>query len=679
MSTKKSPSLLSKELLVPALAKTFTKCDPRQMIKNPVMFCVEVVTLLCTLYLITELFSGQSIGFTLQVVIWLWFTIFFANFAEGIAEGRGKAQADTLKAAKSKLFAMKEDSEGNLTKVDAESLKIGDIVFVDTNNFIPCDGDVIEGMATIDESAITGESEPVVKEAGSDNSAVTAGTKVLSDNVKIKVTSNPGESFLDKMIDLVENAKRLKSPNEIALTILLSGLTLIFIFAICSLYGMAMYSNTQLSAVVLIALFVTLIPTTIAGLLSAVGISGMDRLLKFNIVAMSGRAVESSGNIDLLLLDKTGTITLGNRFATDFIPLGAASPEELAHAAWLCSLVDETPEGKSIVKLAEKNFGFDKKKVDLSEAEIIPFSAYTRMSGIDYQNLEIRKGAISSVENYLEGKLDSGLAAMFKKVTEQISEQGGTPLAVAQKDRLLGVVHLKDIIKPKIKQRFEELRKMGVQTVMITGDNPLTAAAIAAEAGVDDFVAQASPQDKLDYIIKAQEEGKTVAMCGDGTNDAPALAQADVGIAMATGTSAAREAGNMVDLDSDPKKIIEIVKIGKQILVTRGALTTFSVTNDIAKYFVVIPALFVTAFPSLGAMNIMNLHSSTSAILSAVIFNALIIIFLIPMALIGVKNVVASSQTLLRKNLLFYGLGGVIVPFICIKLIDMFITAIHLV
>ncbi|APA83894.1 potassium-transporting ATPase subunit KdpB [Francisella tularensis] len=679
MSTRKSPNLLSKELVVPAIKKSFTKYDPRQMIKNPVMFCVEVVTILCTLYLVSEIIQGQNIGFTLQVVIWLWFTILFANFAEGIAEGRGKAQADTLKAAKSKLFALRIEEDGSVTKVDAESLKIGDTVIVEANTLIPCDGDVIEGMATIDESAITGESEPVVKEAGSDNSAVTTGTKVLSDSIKVRVTSNPGESFLDKMIDLVEGAKRLKSPNEIALTILLSGLTLIFIFAICSLYGMAMYSNTVLSAVVLIALFVTLIPTTIAGLLSAIGISGMDRLLKFNVVALSGRAVESSGNIDLLLLDKTGTITLGNRFATDFIPLGATSPEELAYAAWLSSLVDETPEGKSIVKLAEQRFNFNSKDVDISQAEIIPFSAYTRMSGIDYQGLEVRKGAISSIENYLKDKLDSSLINMFRKVTEQISEQGGTPLAVAQKDKLLGVIHLKDIIKPRIKERFEELRKMGVQTVMITGDNPLTAAAIAAEAGVDDFVAQASPQDKLDFIIKAQKEGKTVAMCGDGTNDAPALAQADVGIAMATGTSAAREAGNMVDLDSDPKKIIEIVKIGKQILVTRGALTTFSITNDIAKYFVVIPALFVNAFPSLGALNFMGLHSSTSAILSAVIFNALIIIFLIPMALVGVKNVVASSQTLLRRNLLYYGVGGAIVPFIGIKLIDMLITAMHLV
>ncbi|WP_432773152.1 potassium-transporting ATPase subunit KdpB [Francisella salimarina] len=679
MSTKKSPNLLSKELVVPAIKKSFTKCDPRQMIKNPVMFCVEVVTILCTLYLVSEIVHKQDIGFTLQVVIWLWFTILFANFAEGIAEGRGKAQADTLKAAKSKLFALRVESNGNVIKVDAKSLKIGDTVIVEANTLIPCDGDVIEGMATIDESAITGESEPVVKEAGSDNSAVTTGTKVLSDAIKVKVTSNPGESFLDKMIELVEGAKRLKSPNEIALTILLSGLTLIFIFAICSLYGMAMYSNTVLSAVVLIALFVTLIPTTIAGLLSAIGISGMDRLLKFNVVALSGRAVESSGNIDLLLLDKTGTITLGNRFATDFIALGATSPDELAHAAWLSSLVDETPEGKSIVKLAEQRFGFKQSSVDISEAEIIPFSAYTRMSGINYQSLEVRKGAISSIENYLKDKLDKGLLKMFRKVTEQISEQGGTPLAVAHKDKLLGVIHLKDVIKPHIKERFEELRKMGVQTVMITGDNPLTAAAIAAEAGVDDFVAQASPQDKLDFIIKAQKDGKTVAMCGDGTNDAPALAQADVGIAMATGTSAAREAGNMVDLDSDPKKIIEIVKIGKQILVTRGALTTFSITNDIAKYFVVIPALFVTAFPSLGALNFMGLHSSTSAILSAVIFNALIIIFLIPMALVGVKNVVASSQTLLRRNLLYYGLGGVIVPFIAIKLIDMLITAMHIV
>ena len=441
MSTRKSTNLLSKELVIPAIKKSFTKCNPYQMIKNPVMFCVEVVTILCTFYLLSELILGESISFTLQVVIWLWFTILFANFAEGIAEGRGKAQADTLKAAKSKLFAMKVKQDGDVERVDAQSLKIGDTVFVDTNNFIPCDGDVIEGMATIDESAITGESEPVVKESGSDNSAVTAGTKVLSDSIKVRVTSNPGESFLDKMIDLVEGAKRLKSPNEIALTILLSGLTLIFIFAICSLYGMAMYSHTALSEVMLIALFVTLIPTTIAGLLSAIGISGMDRLLKFNVVALSGRAVESSGNIDLLLLDKTGTITLGNRFATDFILLGATSPKELAYASWLSSLVDETPEGKSIVKLAEKKYNFCKHKVDLDKAEIIPFSAYTRMSGIDYEDLEVRKGAISSIQDYLKDKLDSGLISVFKKITEQISEQGGTPLAVAQGNRLLGVIH----------------------------------------------------------------------------------------------------------------------------------------------------------------------------------------------------------------------------------------------
>ena len=672
-------TMLSKELIVPAIIKSVTKCNPKQMIANPVMFCVEVASLLCTAYLIQEIVTQQSFGFTLQIVSWLWFTIFFANFAEAIAEGKGKAQADTLKAAKSELTAMKVDDSGNTTKVDAESLRIGDIVFIDTHCFIPCDGDVIEGMATIDESAITGESEPVVKESGSDNSAVTAGTKVVSDSVKIKVTSNPGESFLDKMIDLVENAKRMKSPNEIALTILLSGLTLIFIFAVCSLYAMAMFNHVTLSIVVLIALFVTLIPTTIAGLLSAIGISGMDRLLKFNIVALSGRAVESSGSIDLLLLDKTGTITLGNRFATEFVPVGATTVEELAYSAWISSLTDETPEGKSIVKLAEKDFGFTQGSVDTSNFEIIPFSAYTRMSGVDYDNISIRKGATAAVEIHLGESLSDSIKNSFRKKVEKISEQGGTPLAVSQNDKLLGVIYLKDVIKPNINEKFEELRQMGVQTIMITGDNPLTAAAIAAESGVDDFIAQASPKDKLDYIINAQKDGKTVAMCGDGTNDAPALAQADVGIAMASGTSAAREAGNMVDLDSDPKKIIEIVKIGKQILVTRGALTTFSITNDIAKYFVVIPSLFVVAFPSLSALNVMHLHSPESAILSAVIFNALIIIFLIPMALIGVKNVVASAQVLLRRNMLVYGLGGAIVPFIGIKLIDVIITSLHLV
>ncbi|MCL4132017.1 UNVERIFIED_CONTAM: hypothetical protein GTU68_004356 [Idotea baltica] len=558
--------MLSKELVIPAILKSFTKCNPKQMVANPVMFCVEVVTLLCSVYLIDEIVTGQDFGFTLQVVLWLWFTILFANFAEAIAEGRGKAQADTLKAAKSKLIAIKVDSDDSTTKIDAESLRIGDVVLVETNCFVPCDGDVVEGMATIDESAITGESEPVVKESGSDNSAVTA-----------------------------------------------------------------------------------------------------------------GRAVESSGSIDLLLLDKTGTITLGNRFATEFIPVGNVDEQELAYAAWISSLSDETPEGKSIVKLAEQRFEFSQEDVDLDSVEIIPFSAYTRMSGIDYDDVSIRKGAISAIEGHLGDALSANIKMTFQKIVETISEQGGTPLAVAKGNKLLGVIYLKDIIKPNINERFAELRKMGVQTVMITGDNPLTAASIAAEAGVDDYIAQASPKDKLDFIIKAQKEGKTVAMCGDGTNDAPALAQADVGIAMASGTSAAREAGNMVDLDSDPKKIIEIVKIGKQILVTRGALTTFSITNDIAKYFVVIPALFVTAFPSLDALNVMHLHSSESAILSAVIFNALIIIFLIPMALIGVKSVVSSAQALLRKNMLVYGLGGVIVPFIGIKLIDMCITMLHLV
>ncbi|MBK2124061.1 potassium-transporting ATPase subunit KdpB [Fangia hongkongensis] len=678
MSKKQTMSLLSKELMLPAMKQAFMKCNPRVMIKNPVMFCVLIVTLLCTVYLIEDSFTGGQIAFTLQVVIWLWFTILFANFAESIAEGKGKAQAESLKATKSQLKARWINGD-TIEEIGAELLRVGDIVFVKTGDFMPADGDVIEGMATIDESAITGESEPVVKEAGSDNSAVTAGTKVISDEIKVRVSSNPGESFLDKMISLVENAKRLKTPNEIALSILLSGLTLIFIFAVCSLYGMSLFHGVSLSIVVLIALFVTLIPTTIAGLLSAIGISGMDRLLKANIVALSGRAVEAAGNIDTLLLDKTGTITLGNRFATEFLPVSSVEAKTLAYAAWLSSLSDETPEGKSIVKLAEKQFAFDISEVNLSDAKVIPFSAYTRMSGIDHGEISVRKGAVSAIEKHLAGKIDSQILSGFKLVVERISEQGGTPLAVCQNNQLLGLVYLKDVIKPGIKKRFDELRKMGIKTVMITGDNPLTAAAISAEAGVDDFVAQASPEEKLAYIKKCQNEGKTVAMCGDGTNDAPALAQADVGVAMATGTSAAREAGNMVDLDSDPKKVIDIVKIGKQILVTRGALTTFSITNDVAKYFAIIPALFVSAFPSLGALNIMGLHSPESAILSAVIFNAIIIIFLIPMALVGVKNVALSAQALLRKNLLIYGLGGLLVPFVGIKLIDLIITAIGLV
>ena len=678
--THKNGSVFSKTLIVPAIKAAFIKCNPKEMYRNPVMFCVYIVTILCSLYLVDAFVAGKDIGFTLQITLWLWITLLFANFAESVAEGKGKAQADSLKATKSQLSAKRYNSEtGEIETIAAELLKLGDIVLVQTGDFMPADGEVIEGIATIDESAITGESQPVVREAGSDSSAVTAGTKVISDEIKVRVSSNPGESFLDKMIALVENAKRLKTPNEIALTILLSGLTLIFIVAVCALYGMAQFSHVTLSVVVLIALFVTLIPTTIAGLLSAIGISGMDRLMKANIIALSGRAVEASGNIDVLLLDKTGTITLGNRFATEFLAISGVSEHDLAYAAWLSSLADETPEGKSIVKLAEKRFGFKRDEVNLSKAQLIPFSAYTRMSGIDYQENNIRKGAVSAITKHLGNHSPDTVCHSFTLMVERIAQEGGTPLAVCQNDALLGVIYLKDVIKPAIKEKFEELRKMGIKTVMITGDNPLTAAAIAAEAGVDDFIAQASPQDKLDYIKKVQKEGKTVAMCGDGTNDAPALAQADVGVAMASGTVAAREAGNMVDLDSDPKKLIDIVRIGKQILVTRGALTTFSITNDVAKYFAIIPALFVTSFPSLNALNVMNLHSPMSAILSAVILNALIIVFLIPMALVGVKNVSVSAHKLLQRNLLVYGLGGILVPFVGIKLIDMIITAMALV
>ena len=673
MLKSKTISLLSSDLILPAIQQAFIKCNPKIMIKNPVMFCVEIVTVLCTVYFFKSLLFHGDISFTIQVVIWLWFTIIFANFAESLAEGKGRAQANSLKETKSQLSAKRIINTG-IENISSEDLRVGDIILVKTGDLMPADGDVIEGMATIDESAITGESEPVVKESGSDNSAVTAGTKVISDEVKVIVTSNPGESFLDKMISLVENAKRLKTPNEIALSILLSGLTLIFIFAVSALYGMALFSGVTLSVVVLIALFVTLIPTTIAGLLSAIGISGMDRLLKSNIIALSGRAVEAAGNIDILLLDKTGTITLGNRFAAEFIPVKGVDSVQLAYAAWLSSLFDETAEGKSIIKLAESEFHFKREDINLVNSEVIPFSAYTRISGIDYNDISIRKGAVTAIEKIVGESLDSNIHKVFKLSVERISEQGGTPLAVCEGNQLLGVIYLKDVIKPGIKVRFEELRNIGIKTVMITGDNPLTASAIAAEAGVDDFIAQASPEEKLSYIKKYQKDGQTVAMCGDGTNDAPALAQADVGVAMASGTSAAREAGNMVDLDSDPKKIIDIVKIGKQILVTRGALTTFSITNDIAKYFAVIPALFVTAFPSLGVLNIMKLHSPESAILSAVIFNAIIIIMLIPMALIGVKNVAISGQKLLTKNLKIYGLGGIVIPFIGIKLIDLLIT-----
>lgn len=681
----KKASIFSKEIMFPAMGQSFVKLNPKDLIRNPVMFCVFVVTILCSIYLIDEIIKAETFSLTLQITLWLWFTIIFANFAEAVAEGKGKAQAQSLKETKSKLKAKKIsaiETKDNFLEVAAESLKIGDLIVISQGDLVPSDGDVIFGIATIDESAITGESAPVIREAGGDKSAVTAGTQIISDEIIVKVTANPGESFLDRMISLVENAKRQKTPNEIALTILLSGLTLIFIVTVFSIYGLISYSNTTLSVVLLVALFITLIPTTIAGLLSAIGISGMDRLLKANVIALSGRAVESSGNIDVLLLDKTGTITLGNRFAEEFIVNEGISEKELAYASWLSSLSDKTPEGRSIVKLAEKKFQFDAKTINLSNIEFIPFSAYTRTSGVlikkDQKITEIKKGASSAIEKYIFEKTKQRFSQSLEKSIEFISEKGGTPLVVIQNDRVLGVIYLKDVIKPGIKEKFIELCQMGIKTVMITGDNPLTAAAIAAEAGVDDFVSEASPEEKLAYIQKVQKEGKMVAMCGDGTNDAPALAQADVGVAMATGTQAAREAGNMVDLDSDPKKLIDIIKIGKQILMTRGALTTFSITNDIAKYFAIIPALFIGAYPKLEALNIMRLSSPSSAILSAVIFNAIIIIFLIPMALKGVKNLKGSASVLLRRNLYLYGVGGIVVPFIGIKIIDILIQFLHL-
>jgi K+-transporting ATPase ATPase B chain len=680
MATKesKSKSLWDGKIVRQALIDSLRKLNPRAMMRNPVMFVVEVGSVVTTLLLVRSLgHQSGSLGFNLQVTLWLWFTVVFANFAEAMAEGRGKAQAETLRRAKSETSANRLLPNGKTETVGAADLRVGDLVLISAGETIPGDGEIVEGVASVDESAITGESAPVIREAGGDRSAVTGGTRVLSDQIKVKITSNPGETFLDRMIALVEGAERQKTPNEIALNILLAGLTVVFLLAVVTLQPFAIYSGSPQTVFVLVSLLVCLIPTTIGALLSAIGIAGMDRLVQHNVLAMSGRAVEAAGDVNTLLLDKTGTITLGNRQASDFVAAPGVSNDQLADAAQLSSLPDETPEGRSIVVLAKEKFGLRGRDLAANQAVFVPFSAQTRMSGVNFDGRAIRKGAADSIEKYLQE--NGGYLPKEVRVTvESIARSGGTPLVVAENSRALGVIHLKDIVKGGIRDRFTQLRAMGIRTVMITGDNPLTAAAIAREAGVDDFLAQATPKDKMDLIKKEQGEGKLVAMTGDGTNDAPALAQADVGVAMNSGTQAAKEAGNMVDLDSNPTKLLEIVEIGKQLLMTRGSLTTFSIANDVAKYFAIIPAMFAGTFPVLNALNIMHLATPQSAVLSAVIFNALIIIALIPLALRGVQYKAMSAESLLRRNLLIYGAGGVIVPFIGIKLIDVVIRALGL-
>ncbi|MDB5701986.1 MAG: kdpB [Sphingomonadales bacterium] len=670
-------SLFTADLIGPAIADSFKKLDPRQLIRNPVMFVVAVVALLQTVLLFVG-HDGLTTGFKLQLVVWLWLTVLFGTFAEAIAEGRGKAQAASLRATKSDLTAMRLLPNGDSYEgVPASALRSGDIVLVTTNELIPADGEVIEGVASVNEAAITGESAPVIREAGGDRSAVTAGTRVLSDQIKIRVTADPGEGFLDRMIALVEGAERQKTPNEIALTILLVGLTIIFLIAVATIPGFASYAGGNIPVTILAALLITLIPTTIAALLSAIGIAGMDRLVRFNVLAKSGRAVEAAGDIDVLLLDKTGTITIGDRQATEFRPVGGTTLNELAEAALLSSLADETAEGRSIVVLAREKFEVTIKELPAGSV-VIPFTAQTRVSGVNFGDTLIQKGAVDSVLKANPGAGSTPAAVELRKISDEVGRAGGTPLAVVRNGRLLGVIFLKDIVKAGIRERFVELRAMGIRTVMITGDNPLTAASIAAEAGVDDFMAQATPEDKLDLIRKEQTGGRLVAMCGDGTNDAPALAQADVGVAMNTGTQAAREAGNMVDLDSDPTKLIEVVGLGKQLLMTRGALTTFSVANDVAKYFAIIPAMFLVLYPGLAVLNVMHLATPQSAILSAIIFNALIIPALVPLALRGVTYKPMAAGPLLARNLAIYGLGGLIAPFVGIKIIDMAVNGLGL-
>ena len=678
MAHAKSRSIWDPQIVRTAVWDALRKLHPRTMMRNPVMFVVEVGSVLTTIRLLLDGAARRpDLGFEIQITFWLWLTVFFANFAEAMAEGRGKAQADALRKTRTETVANRLIAGGRTESVPAASLRKGDVVMVKAGEFIPGDGEIIEGVASVDESAITGESAPVIRESGGDRSAVTGGTKVLSDWIKVRVTADPGHSFLDRMIALVEGAERQKTPNEIALNILLAGLTIIFLLAVVTLQPFAIYSGAPQSLFVLISLLVCLIPTTIGGLLSAIGIAGMDRLVQKNVLAMSGRAVEAAGDVHTLLLDKTGTITFGNRQATEFLPLPGVSDVQLADAAQLSSLADETPEGRSIVVLAKEKYGIRGRELSDKGAVFVPFTAQTRMSGVDLGGREIRKGAADAIERYVVAS--GGVAAAeLRAIVERIARSGGTPLVVAERSRALGVVHLKDVVKGGIRERFAALRAMGIRTVMITGDNPLTAASIAAEAGVDDFLAQATPEDKMALIKREQQEGKLVAMTGDGTNDAPALAQADVGVAMNTGTQAAKEAGNMVDLDSNPTKLIDIVEIGKQLLMTRGALTTFSIANDVAKYFAIIPAMFVVAFPALIALNVMGLKTPQSAILSAVIFNALIIVMLVPLALRGVSYKAMSAEALLRRNLLIYGVGGLVAPFAGIKIIDIVITTLGL-
>ncbi|WOH79953.1 potassium-transporting ATPase subunit KdpB [Bradyrhizobium sp. BEA-2-5] len=689
-------TMFDPKILVPAIRSAFVKLDPRLMAKNPVMFVVEIVAALTTVIFLRDLLTGgENLGFTFQIILWLWFTVLFANLAEAVAEGRGKAQAETLRKTRTESQAkLLTGTDRTYRMVPGTSLKVGDLVLVEAGDTIPSDGEVIEGVASVNEAAITGESAPVIRESGGDRSAVTGGTQVLSDWIRVRITAAQGSTFIDRMIKLVEGAERQKTPNEIALNILLAGLTIIFVFATVTIPSYAAYAGGSISVIVLVALFVTLIPTTIGALLSAIGIAGMDRLVRFNVLAMSGRAVEAAGDVDTLLLDKTGTITLGNRQATAFRPVRGVTEQELADAAQLASLADETPEGRSIVVLAKEKYGIRGRDMAELGATFVPFTAQTRMSGVDAGGSSVRKGAVDAILAYVDGGSPrtvasgntvravaatmSAEAREIQSIADEISKSGGTPLAVARDGRLLGIVQLKDIVKGGIRERFAELRRMGIRTIMITGDNPMTAAAIAAEAGVDDFLAQATPEDKLKLIRDEQAKGKLVAMCGDGTNDAPALAQADVGVAMNTGTQAAREAGNMVDLDSNPTKLIEVVEIGKQLLMTRGALTTFSIANDVAKYFAIIPAMFLAFYPQLNVLNVMNLSSPQSAILSAIIFNALIIIALIPLALKGVAYRAVGAGALLRRNLLIYGLGGIVIPFIGIKAIDLVVAALGL-
>ncbi|HWB46164.1 MAG TPA: potassium-transporting ATPase subunit KdpB [Hyphomicrobiaceae bacterium] len=691
-------ALLDRKVLVPAMAAAFRKLDPRTLVKNPVIFVLEIVSALTAVLVIFDIASGRGEPvFEFQIVLWLWFTVLFANFAEALAEGRGKAQADALRRQRTETRAklLTAANSRAYTLLPSTELKVGDVVLVEAGDYIPSDGEVIEGVASVNEAAITGESAPVIREAGGDRSAVTGGTQVLSDWIRVRITAAPGSTFLDRMIRLVEGAERQRTPNEIALNILLAGLTIVFVFATATLPSYAAYAGGSISLVVLVALFVTLIPTTIGALLSAIGIAGMDRLVRFNVLAMSGRAVEAAGDVDTLLLDKTGTITLGNRQATEFKPVRAASERELADAAQLASLADETPEGRSIVVLAKEKYGIRQRDIAELNARFVPFSAQTRMSGVEFGATSIRKGAVDAILGLLNvaaapaAKRSAAAVAVtpgvstetvreVQSLADAIAKSGGTPLAVARDGKLLGVVHLKDVVKGGVRERFAELRRMGIRTIMVTGDNPTTAATIAAEAGVDDFLAQASPEDKLKFIRAEQAKGKLVAMCGDGTNDAPALAQADVGVAMNTGTQAAREAGNMVDLDSNPTKLIEVVEIGKQLLMTRGALTTFSIANDVAKYFAIIPAMFLAFYPQLQALNVMRLATPQSAILSAIIFNALIIIALIPLSLKGVAYRPIGAGPLLRRNLVIYGLGGIVIPFVGIKAIDLVVTTLHL-